>query len=205
MLVDPAASLDGPFQDAVEIEHLDAIVITHAHADHSAGLPAVMAAIVFLTLPLVSFLLRLRRRHFAATITLVLCMTGFLIAAHIALGRFGPYLSSEPLARQIALRAQPQDKVMLFGDQAFGSSLLFYLRRPIELVEGRTTSMWFGSTFPDVPNIYLTDDDLIREWNGTGRVFLFVPQHLKPKVDSLLPNRNVVAEISGKSVYSNHP
>lgn len=168
-------------------------------------LPAVMAAIIFFTLPLVSFLLRLRRRHFAATMTLVLCMTGFLVAAHIALGRFGPYLSSEPLARQIALRAQPQDKVMIFGDQAFGSSLLFYLRRPIELVEGRTTSMWFGSTFPDVPNIYLTDDDLLREWNGTKRVFLFVPQHLKPKVDALVPNRNVVAEISGKSVYSNRP
>ena len=94
---------------------------------------------------------------------------------------------------------------MIFGDQAFGSSLLFYLRRPIELVEGRTTSMWFGSTFPDVPNIYLTDDDLLREWNGTQRVFLFVPQHLKPKVDALLPDRSVVAEISGKSVYSNRP
>lgn len=168
-------------------------------------LPAVMAAIILLTLPLMSFLLRLRRRHFAATMALVLCMTGFLIAAHIALGRFGPYLSSEPLAHQIALRAQPQDKVMIFGDQAFGSSLLFYLRRPIELVEGRTTSMWFGSTFPDVPHIYLTDDDLLRDWNGAGRVFLFVPPHLKAKVDALVPNRNVVAEISGKYVYSNRP
>jgi len=168
-------------------------------------LPAVMAAVTFLTLPLISFLMRLRRRHFAATMALVLCMTGFLIAAHIALGRFGPYLSSEPLAHQIALRAQPQDKVMIFGDQAFGSSLLFYLARPIELVEGRTTSMWFGSTFPDAPKIYLTDDDLLRNWNGTIRVFLFVPPHLKAKVDALLPQRTVVAAISGKYVYSNHP
>ena len=94
---------------------------------------------------------------------------------------------------------------MIFGDQAFGSSLLFYLGRPIELVEGRTTSMWFGSTFPDAPEIYLTDDDLLRDWNGNSRVFLFVPPHLKAKVDALLPLRTVVAEISGKYVYSNHP
>jgi hypothetical protein len=94
---------------------------------------------------------------------------------------------------------------MIYGDQAFGSSLLFYLQRPIELVDGRTTSMWFGSTFPDVPKIFLSDADLQQNWAGPNCVFLFVPQHLKAKVDVLLPTRFVVAEISGKHIYSNQP
>jgi 4-amino-4-deoxy-L-arabinose transferase-like glycosyltransferase len=168
-------------------------------------LPAILAAITLLLAPPFSFLLRLRRRHYLATWALSLGMAVFLIAAHIALGRFGPYLSSRNLAQQIAERAKPQDRVMIYGDQAFGSSLLFYLQRPIELVEGRTTSMWFGSTFADAPKIFLTDADLQRDWTGSGRLFLFVPPHLKAKVDALLPNRFVVAEISGKYVYSNRP
>ncbi|HEV2396758.1 MAG TPA: glycosyltransferase family 39 protein [Candidatus Sulfotelmatobacter sp.] len=168
-------------------------------------LPAIIAAIVLLTAPLLSFLLRLRRLHYLATWSMGLGMATFLVAAHIALSRFGPYLSSRDLAQQIAVRAKPQDRIMIYGDQAFGSSLLFYLQRPIDLVEGRTTSMWFGSTFPDAPKIYLSNADLLRDWNGSGRVFLFVPPHLKAKVDSLLPNRYVIAELSGKYVYSNQP
>ncbi len=168
-------------------------------------LPAIIAAITLLIAPLLSFLMRLRRRHYLATWAMALGMAVFLIAAHIALSRFGPYLSSKALAEQIAERSRPGDRVMIYGDQAFGSSLLFYLQRPIELVEGRTTSMWFGSTFPDAPKIYLTDAELQREWSGTVRVFLFVPPHLKKRVDALLPNRFVVAEISGKYVYSNRP
>jgi 4-amino-4-deoxy-L-arabinose transferase-like glycosyltransferase len=168
-------------------------------------LPAALAAGALLTAPLVSFLMRLRRRHYAATWMMAVGMAVFLIAAHIALGRFGPYLSSKALAEKIAAQSRPDDRVMIYGDQAFGSSLLFYLRRPIDLVEGRTTSMWFGSTFPDAPKIYLTDADLERDWSGTQRIFLFVPSHLKGKVDSLLPNHAVVAEVSGKYVYSNQP
>jgi 4-amino-4-deoxy-L-arabinose transferase-like glycosyltransferase len=168
-------------------------------------LPAILAAVSLLITPPLSFLLRMRRRHYAATWTMALGMAVFLVAAHIALGRFGPYLSSRDLAEQIANRAHQQDRVMIYGDQAFGSSLLFYLHRPIELVEGRTTSMWFGSTFPDAPKIYLTDGDLQRAWHGSTRVFLFVPPHLKAKVDSILPERDVIAEISGKYVYSNQP
>lgn len=168
-------------------------------------LPAILAAIALLLTPALSFLLRLRRRHYAATWAMALGMAVFLIAAHIALGRFGPYLSSRDLARQIAARARRQDRVMIYGDQAFGSSLLFYLQRPIELVEGRTTSMWFGSTFPDAPHIYLTSADLQQDWIDSNRIFLFVPPHLKTKVDALLPNRYVVAEVSGKYVYSNQP
>jgi len=168
-------------------------------------LPAALAAVALMVAPLLSFILRIRRRHYAATWALGAGLAVFLVAAHIALGRFGPYLSSKDLAREIAARASPQDRVMIYGDQAFGSSLLFYLQRPIDLVEGRTTSMWFGSTFPDAPKIYLSAADLRRDWAGAERVFLFVPPHLKNKVDELLPNKFVAAEVSGKYVYSNRP
>ena len=177
-----------------------------SYASFSAlRLPAALAAGTLLLAPSLSLVLRLRRRHYLATWALAAGMAVFLIAAHIALGRFGPYLSSRDLAREIAARARPEDKVMIYGDQAFGSSLLFYLRRPIDLVEGRTTSMWFGSTFPDAPKIYLNDADLRREWSSAGRVFLFVPPHQKARVDGLLPGKFVVAEVSGKYVYSNQP
>ncbi|MFZ0759027.1 MAG: glycosyltransferase family 39 protein, partial [Candidatus Sulfotelmatobacter sp.] len=152
-------------------------------------LPAALAAVVLLVAPLASFILRLYRRHYSATWVLAGGMAVFLVAAHIALGRFGPYLSSKELAREIAARARPEDKVMIYGDQAFGSSLLFYLRRPIDLVQGRTTSMWFGSTFADAPKIFLSDTDLQRDWAGSGRVFLFVPPYEKARVDELLPAR----------------
>ena len=166
-------------------------------------LPATLAAIVLLVAPLLSFVLRQRKKHFLATWIMGIGMAIFLIAAHIALGRFGPYLSSKDLAREIAAQARPENKVMIYGDQAFGSSLLFYLQRPIDLVEGRTTSMWFGSTFPDAPDIFLTDADLQKAWANPPRIFLFVPPHLKGKVDELLPAHYVFAEISGKYVYSN--
>jgi len=166
-------------------------------------LPAAMAAVVLLLAPLVSLVLRVYKRHYAATWSLAAGFAIFLMAAHIALGRFGPYLSSKQLAQEIAATARPEDIVMIYGDQAFGSSLLFYLQRPIDLVEGRTTSMWFGSTFADAPKIYLSNDDLQRDWAGSGRVFLFVPPYEKEKVDRLLPQRFVIGELSGKYVYSN--
>lgn len=168
-------------------------------------LPAALAAVVLLVAPLASFILRLRWRHYAATWALAAGLAVFLVAAHIALGRFGPYLSSKDLAREVAARARPEDKVMIYGDQAFGSSLLFYLRRPVDLVEGRTTSMWFGSTFADAPKIYLSDADLQRDWAESGRVFLFVPPYEKTRVDGLLPDKFVIGEVSGKYVYSNRP
>jgi hypothetical protein len=189
-------------QDTLSTSHM----LDLSYASFAAlRLPAALAATALLVFPALSFLLRLRRRHFLATLCLAAGMAVFLVAAHIALARFGPYLSSRDLARAIQAQAQPEDRVMIYGDQAFGSSLLFYLQRRIELVEGRTTSMWFGSTFPDAPKIYLRDGDLQREWTETGRIFLFVPPHLKARVDGLVRDRTKIAEVSGKVVYSNRP
>ncbi len=169
-------------------------------------LPSALAAVALLVFSLLALGLRMRRRHYAATWTIALGMGLLLFASHLALRRFGPYLSSKNLAMVIAKYAKPTDKVMIYGDQAFGSSLLFYLQRRVDLVNGNTTSMWFGSTFPDAPHIFLNDTELKQAWYSPHRVFLFVPPQHVMKVEKLLPTeRYQLAESSGKVVYSNRP
>jgi hypothetical protein len=66
--------------------------------------------------------------------------------------------------------------------------------------------MWFGSTFPDAPKIFLDDNDLAKLWNSPTRVFLFVPQHEQKKVAELLGSALAIyAKSSGKIVFTNHP
>jgi hypothetical protein len=168
-------------------------------------LPAILAAIVLLIGPACAFWLRRRGAQFSATWATAATMAVFLVAAHIALVRFDPFLGSRIMARQIASELHPYDRVMIYGDQSFGSSLLFYLRRPIELVNGNTTSMWWGSTYPDAPHIFLDDQDLRTAWSSPQRVFLFVPQHERAKVEALLPGPlHIASEASGKVIFVNH-
>jgi 4-amino-4-deoxy-L-arabinose transferase-like glycosyltransferase len=169
-------------------------------------LPAILAAIILLIGPAIAFWLRRRNAQSAATWATAATMAVFLIAAHIALVRFDPYLGSRNMAREIEPELKPADQVMIYGDQSFGSSLLFYLKRPIELVNGNTTSMWWGSTYPDAPHIFIDDQQLQHEWNSAQRVFLFVPQHERAKVESLLPSPlHIASEVSGKVIYVNRP
>ena len=65
-------------------------------------------------------------------------------------------LSSESFAAHIQRLEATQavalpDQVLLFGDQSYGSSIPFYLGRQVLLVDGRSSSMLFGSTFADAP------------------------------------------------------
>ncbi len=187
-------------EDTLSMSHaLDLSVESFA----ALRLPATLAVLALILAPLLSLGLRWRRRPYHSTWALAAGMALLLFAAHIALVRFGPYMSSQALAQKIAAQEKSGDEVMIYGDQAYGSSLLFYLRQPIDLVNGRTTSMWFGSTFPDAPKIFLNDSDLLRQWSGRRRVFLFVPAYEKERVDKLLPQKHLVAEVSGKFVYSN--
>jgi 4-amino-4-deoxy-L-arabinose transferase-like glycosyltransferase len=167
-------------------------------------LPAALATVALIIGPAAALWLLWRGKKSASLWATAVTMALFFIAAHIALQRFDHYLSSKTLAQEVARSSQPDDLVAIYGDQAFGSSLLFYLKRPISLVNGKTTSMWFGSTYPDAPRIFMEDSDLLREWDSGRRIFLFVPPQHRARVDSLLPLRRfVVAEDSGKIIYSN--
>jgi 4-amino-4-deoxy-L-arabinose transferase-like glycosyltransferase len=168
-------------------------------------LPAILAVVALVFGSISEMVLRIRRKDFAATWALAATMTVFLIAAHIALVRFDPFLSSRVLVDRIEQQLKPQDRVLIYGDQAYGSSLVFYLHHPVELVNGRTTSMWFGSTWPDAPHIFLDNADLLRLWDSPTRVFLYAPSFQRKKVEALLGSRALVyAESSGKVVYTNH-
>jgi 4-amino-4-deoxy-L-arabinose transferase-like glycosyltransferase len=166
-------------------------------------LPALLAAFALLLGPLFAFIVH-RRSSRTAVWTLAISSATFLFAAHIALVRFGPFMSSRILARDIQRELRPGDEVMIYGDQAYGSSLTFYLQRQVLLVNGRSTSLLWGSKYPDAPHIFLNNQDLLREWHGPNRVFLFVTADDNDKVRSILGNdARIFAEVSGKQILSN--
>src|ERR1700722_1640677 len=101
-------------------------------------LPAGLAAATLLIGPLVGWILRVRRKHMAATISIALTSAVFLIAAHIAFARFEPMLSSKQLADTIVSKGSPADSFIIYGDQSDASSVVFYthrfLRKPAYIV-----------------------------------------------------------------------
>jgi 4-amino-4-deoxy-L-arabinose transferase-like glycosyltransferase len=174
-------------------------------------LPATLAAIAFLIGPPIAWLLRSQRRHLAATVAVALTATGFFIAAQVAFARFAPMLSSKSFSDTIqhleADRSISRDnKVILFGDQAYGSSITFYLGRQVYLVNGRSSSMLFGGTFSDAPPVFLTSQDLLTLWGQGERKLLFVPLEKRDAVDQLLGNRKILLfESSGKALFTDRP
>jgi len=173
--------------------------------------PAAIAAVAFSVGPLTAWFLRSRRKHFAATLMVAVTSAVFLIAAHIALVRFAPMLSSQNFAARIQQMERdgsiaPTDPLMIYGDQAFGSSIPFYLNRNVLLIDGRTTSMLFGSTFADAPPVFLTHAQLLAQWGAGARKILFVPLEERDEVDRLLGTRQIVlAEASGKALITDRP
>jgi hypothetical protein len=174
-------------------------------------LPAVLAALAFMIGPATAWLLRSQRRHLAATTAVALTSTVFLIAAHIAFARFAPMLSSKDFADTIQhLEANKsissQNKILFYGDQSYGSSIAFYLGRQVSLVDGRSSSMLFGGTFPDAPPIFLTPQDLVSTWGTGERKLLFVPIDQRDTVDHLLGDHKVLLkESSGKALFTDRP
>jgi len=166
-------------------------------------LPTVLAVIALGIGPVLALLLRWRGRHFAATWATAATMVLFLLAAHNALCRFDPYLGSSTMISRLAPMLEADDHVVIYGDESFGTTLLFYLQRPIQVV-GQQTSLRFGSGYPDAPDLILTKERLLEEWNSPQEVYVLVPQHKRAEVMALLNPSQIVVESSGKVIFRNH-
>jgi 4-amino-4-deoxy-L-arabinose transferase-like glycosyltransferase len=168
--------------------------------------PAVIAALTLLLGPTAAWLLRRRGHALEATASIAFTAALFLIAAHIALVRFQPMLSSRSIADTINRVAGPQDQLVLYGDQAYGSSVIFYTHRQALLVNGRSSSMIWGSYYPDAPHIFLTDSDLVSSWGTGPRKFLFVPGDFHDRVERLLGAKLYkLQELADKTLYTDRP
>ncbi|HEY1985488.1 MAG TPA: glycosyltransferase family 39 protein [Terracidiphilus sp.] len=179
-------------------------------------LPAALAAVTLLIGPAISWLLRLKRRHVAATTTLALTCALFLVAAHIAFARFEPMLSSKQLADTIVEKGSPADSFIIYGDQSDASSVVFYthnfLRKPAYLVlepcspHGEGSSLLWGSCYPDAPKIFLSEDQVSKEWGHGERKWLFAQDTNQPKAEQLLAGRLYpVKSIADKALWTDRP
>jgi 4-amino-4-deoxy-L-arabinose transferase-like glycosyltransferase len=131
---------------------------------------------------------------------LVTMMVIFLIAAHMALVTFSPVLSSKVLADAIQPRLQEGDVVEINGEYEAGSTLGFYLRRQVRILNGRSSDLWYGSTFQDAPHIFDDDASFRKLWSGPQRIFLWTELG---KVPSLPGPTYAIAQSGGKEIVSN--
>ena len=180
-------------------------------------LPALLAAVVLLVGPALGWLLRLKGKHLAATVSVALTSAVFLIAAHIAFARFAPMLSSKPLADAIAQNGSPADTFIILGDQSDASSVVFYTHRffrgkPALLVgercssHGEGSSLLWGSCYPDAPNIFLNEDQLSSTWGIGERKWLFAQDINQSKAEQLLAGRLYpVQSIADKALWTDRP
>jgi 4-amino-4-deoxy-L-arabinose transferase-like glycosyltransferase len=190
--------------------------------------PAAIAAVALLIGPLVAWSLRRRGHSFESTASVAFTASVFLIAAHIAFVRFEPMLSSRTMADTInRITARPSEadaQLIIYGDQADGSSVTFYTHRQALLVHGKTSyfepdpahngkspdlygsSMIWGSDYPDAPHVFLSDAELPPLWGTGARKFLFVSEGFRGHVETLLKGRLYkVQELSDRTLYTDRP
>jgi 4-amino-4-deoxy-L-arabinose transferase-like glycosyltransferase len=179
-------------------------------------LPAALAAVALLAGPLVGWILRVRGKHLAATVSMALTAAVFLVAAHIAFARFEPMLSSKQLADTIVEKGSPADSFIIFGDQSDASSVVFYthnfLRKPALLIEpqcsasGEGSTLLWGSCYSDAPKIFLSPDELAKTWGTGERKWLFAQDTNQPKAEQLLAGRLIpVQSIADKMLWTDRP
>ncbi len=180
-------------------------------------LPAVMAAIILLIGPVAGWLLRLKKKHLASTISMALTMAVFMIAAHVAFARFEPMLGSKQMADTIIKDGTPNDTFIIYGDQSSGSSVIFYTHnyfhwRPALLVlprcgqNGEGSTLLWGSCYPDAPDIFLSNQKLQAIWGTGERKWLFAEDPDRDKVEQVLAGRLYpVQTLADKTLWTDRP
>jgi 4-amino-4-deoxy-L-arabinose transferase-like glycosyltransferase len=150
---------------------------------------------------------RRRRSPFKGNLALGVMMIGVLFCVHQGYVIFSPELSSKPLAIEITKHYEPGQTIVLNGEYAWGSTLNYYTGVQLHMLNTKRNNLWFGSLFPDSPQIFETKDSFVRLWNGPERVYLFTKEFNKPKaLDGIDPAAvYVLARQGNKMVLTNKP
>jgi 4-amino-4-deoxy-L-arabinose transferase-like glycosyltransferase len=154
-----------------------------------------------------NWILRRRGRALHANLALTAMMMGVLYAVFLGYVTFSPVISSKSMALQIKQSYQPGQTIVINHDYEFGSTLNFYTGIPVHMLNGRKADLWFGSFFPDAPQVFEDDESFVSLWYGLNRVYFFLEES---DVDEALKGIDpktirVFARSGGKVVLTNQP
>ena len=172
--------------------------------------PLACFALSMLAIGPAAWLIRRRGSTLAANFILAAAAAALLLCVHEGLTRFYPTLGSKPLADAIIaeqrLHPQPADLILIDGELTSGSTLLFYTQQPVHLVNGHINGPWYGSFWPDAPDLFETDATLHTLWSSPHRIFLLTA-HPISRTQNLTPAGPVhtLASAGGKSILTNRP
>ena len=166
--------------------------------------PLVAVTLGMIALGPIGTLLRRRHHTYAANLTLAAGMTLTLLAAHTGLARFYPILGSKDLATAINTVLQPNDLIIVDSEVTYGSTLIFYTGHPVHVVDGRFNGLWYGSFWPDAPQVFEDDASLRALWPQPRRIFLLTYHTTDRQQDlSRFGSVHVLASSGGKSILTN--
>ena len=130
-------------------------------------------SLVLIVGPVAALLAGLRKRWNLAAFFLALMMVGVLSSYRTAMLAFEPVLSSKDFAGVILRQYQPNDRIVVNGIYEHSSSLNFYTGLQLSVLNGYFGNLWYGSYFPDAPQIFYDDASFLGLWNSRERVFFF--------------------------------
>ncbi len=145
----------------------------------------------------------LRRRDSPArgNMALAAMSVALLLCVHSAFVTFAPILSSKKLALVVEQQYRPGDTIVINGEYEQGSTLNFYTGIPVHILHERSANLWYGSQFPDAPQVFETNNSFKTLWQGPGRVFLWSEEQNPPQVEGLTVYQ--LAHSGGKYILSN--
>jgi 4-amino-4-deoxy-L-arabinose transferase-like glycosyltransferase len=166
--------------------------------------PILGTASAFLLGGVLALAFRFRSQHLASNICLGLMMAGFFFCAHRAFIQFGPYLSSKSLAESIKREYKDGEIIVLNGEYESGSSINFYTRKMVYILNGRQANLEHGSYYEDAPQVFLNDEDFVKMWREPRRIYFFTDALQLEKVKSNLQTPVYqFAESGGKLILTN--
>jgi len=167
-------------------------------------IPLLVTGIAFAVGTILNWLLRRSNRTFPANMVLTVMMVVLLHEAHTGFVIFSPVLSSKVMAQTIDSHWQPGMVIEVNGDYEAASSINFYTHRQLRILNGRRNNIWYGSTFPDAPQIFDDDQSFEKLWRSQQRVLMWTEEDAVP---SYVQNAGYcrMAKWGGKLVLTNEP
>jgi 4-amino-4-deoxy-L-arabinose transferase-like glycosyltransferase len=170
--------------------------------------PLLAVAAVIFALAAAGVALATWRRHMMLGVgTMLAGMMAFLPVSGEGLAMFAHSRSTASMAEVAAARARPGDLFAHEGPIEDSASWLLHLDAPVKIVDGRLSSLAFGSTLASSRDLVWGRQDLARAWRADRRVFLLSVARSERSVVNDLPPAPVylLLDAGGRRLYSNRP